>query len=279
MAFEQYKAFLDEARCICRSMIERGFKSCCTKADTITMEATLSEAKLVATPVDSKSCCDTDVSDCAGLESAPTPGCKVGCCSAVEAEVPRKGTCVGPCDSMSCCDKKEEIQGFYGGKKPDSCCSTNMQPDDCCGSTKRSGAAWNKPEPANCCGIPGIPGDSCCSIKPSNGRCGSKKDYTRSGKVSTSAGCCKSEPERSADLCCSVDDQNQPKLNCRNEVTDIEKGGGTEFVRIRVTGMTCNGCSENLKRNLAAYGARDSKSNRKPLHKITGFTSCVLLIS
>ncbi|KAI1812060.1 heavy metal translocatin [Poronia punctata] len=81
-------------------------------------------------------------------------------------------------------------------------------------------------------------------------------------KTSTSIGtedtCYASSNEKCIDE--SRDQLTAPQAGCRAQAGDVEKGQG-EMVRIGVAGMTCNGCGENLKRKLAAHGARNIHVN------------------
>ncbi|KAJ2990292.1 hypothetical protein NUW58_g3020 [Xylaria curta] len=345
MAFEQYQSFLDNVRCICRSMIERGYKSCCKTSEAGT-EAQGPTAPLLGVGGNEKDCCR--------LPAKPTTaGGMAGCCSTNKV----KGQCsVGGagkpqpdkcCDSKqaskSCCSGEEQLDDCCGGqKRPDNCCASKTEPDICAKKKPDSGCGGKK-QPSKCCASKAKPEivdarrefDGCCSDKKqpdicctsgtktenacakqeSNDCCGGKKQISNCCADETKLEdlCAKQEPDNCCggkkqsdnyctskkglgndngaelgpgdgcnDGCCGKMKQSSCSTGgddrdecCRgeagctsgpdyhsagNEEIDVENGGGTA-VRIGVTGMTCNGCSDNLTRNLMANGVRNVRVN------------------
>ncbi|KAI3337220.1 heavy metal translocatin [Xylariaceae sp. AK1471] len=263
MAFSQYQSFLDNARCICRNMIERGFKSCCKMSDS-----EIEARQPNAAPLGSGSC-ETGRSDSCGLSDELAAGRKTDCCSVDRASGQLTVGSTGQREYGNCCDSNHESDHDRGDKEPldDYCGSSKKRPDNCCGSKTKSEDVCVKKEPSNCCITKQKSGGACGSKIPTNEFCSSKKRSNCSGDDSPPADCrdewCGGKAKRNMDPCCSMEKQGQlakPQVNNGNQAIDPEKCGG-KAVRISVTGMTCNGCSENLTRNLAANGLSNIRVN------------------
>ncbi|KAI0444723.1 E1-E2 ATPase-domain-containing protein [Xylaria telfairii] len=284
MAFAQYQSFLDNVRCICRSMIERGYKSCCKTPEAQTPNSVLA----------GPSGCNTRKEDCCGVAARPTAGRKADCCSTDKITGQRQcsASVAGKSKSAKCCDS-EQVSGSRPSGEED-CCGSKMKLEDRCG----------KQGPGDCCGTATKPdvgdscGDDCCGDNELSDNCCANEtlsedfcvkqrlndyDNTKLGlNDGCSGGCCGDKRisscasdggllENTRDACCCGKDgcasgarsnttkQYQPvkpKVGNRNDEADIERGSD-KMVRIGVTGMTCNGCSDNLARNLAANGVRN----------------------
>ncbi|KAJ8122172.1 hypothetical protein ONZ43_g1566 [Nemania bipapillata] len=206
MAFAQYQSFLDNVRCICRSMIDRGFKSCCKSSEA---------------------------------------GARAGL----------KGGGKAP----------ETYQ--HSKEQLDDCCTRNEQPNTCCGSKALSEEILVKKKPDNCCGDKQKPRGGCGSKDRTNDCCSDNNASSCSNgndqPTSCLDECCGGKPKHTPDPCCNIEKQCQlviSHVGGKSESRDVEKGSGEE-VRVSVNGMTCNGCSENLERNLAANGAYNIRIN------------------
>ncbi|KAI0879170.1 E1-E2 ATPase-domain-containing protein [Hypoxylon argillaceum] len=249
MAFAQYQSFLDNVRCICRSMIDRGFQSCC-KAPEAGADAS------ARGPPSGSSGCRAIGKDCCGLPAKPTVDEKGDCCS------------TGKSRSDNCCGSGQASESYQRGKDQlDSCCSGNKLPDTCCGSKVQPEDIYAKQKLDDCCGDKQKPRDDCCSKDETIDCCSTKKTSccpSGSGAATSRPDeCCESKPKRIPSPCCNSEKQCQlvsPQIGHGNEAMDIEIGSGQE-IRISVNGMTCNGCSENLERNLAANGVHNIRIN------------------
>ncbi|KAI0907054.1 E1-E2 ATPase-domain-containing protein [Ustulina deusta] len=251
MAFEQYQSFLDNVRCICRNMIERGFKSCCKPSEAET------KAQMPNAVSPDVGGCKTSGKGCCKPSAKPTADGKAGCCSTDRVKGKRQ-----------CCNNSQEPRCSQNGEKlPDDCCSGKKRTNDCCNGKTKSEAVEVNQGLDSCCGT-GQKTKECCSNKNgTDGLCGSKKRSSCSTDGSPPASCrdecCGGAAKRIPDPCCAIEKQCQlpkPQVDGRDKAIDVEKGSG-EAVRIGVSGMTCNGCSENLARNLTANGARNIRVN------------------
>ncbi|KAI8952402.1 E1-E2 ATPase-domain-containing protein [Xylaria longipes] len=274
MAFAQYQSFLDNVRCICRSMIERGYKSCCKTSEVGTGD----QAPNAVLPAQSS--CNTGKENCCGVPA----GAKADCCPIDNIKGQRQcsTSLTGKSKSAKCCDS-----GLASGSRQsaeEDCCGGKMKPEDlcakqgldnCCGTSTKSEAGDSCS--GGCCG--GKMKTEGLSVKQGLDNCDGAK---LEPKDSCSGGCCGNKErsscasdggllENARDECCNVGagcvpgprsstkKQYQPaklKVGNSNDEIDVERGSG-KTVRIGVTGMTCNGCSDNLARNLAANGARN----------------------
>ncbi len=127
--FEQYQSFLDNVRCICRNMIERGFKSCCKPSEAETkaqMQMQSLRTWAVAKQAE-KGCCKPS--------AKPTADGKAGCCSTDRVKGKRQ-----------CCNNSQEPRCSQNGEKlPDDCCSGKKRTNDCCnGKTKSEAVEVNQ---------------------------------------------------------------------------------------------------------------------------------------
>ncbi|KAI1751492.1 E1-E2 ATPase-domain-containing protein [Xylaria castorea] len=288
MAFAQYQSFLDNVRCICRSMIERGYKSCCKIPEAGT-EIQASNAVLAG-----QSACNTGKGNCCGAPARDTAGGKADCCPSNNIKGQRQCSTevVGKSKSAKCCDG-EQASGSRRSGEGD-CCSNKMKPEDlcakqgpdnCCGTSTKSEAGDSCSD--GCCGGKKLP-DNCCANKMKSEDLyieqglGDRDETKLVPKDSCRGGCCGNKRKSSCagggglfestrDECSdgkagcaprqysNTQKQCQPaklKVGNRNDEIDIERGSD-KTVRIGVTGMTCNGCSDNLTRNLAANGVRN----------------------
>ncbi|KAI1108918.1 E1-E2 ATPase-domain-containing protein [Nemania sp. NC0429] len=295
MAFAQYQSFLDDVRCICRSMIKRGFKSCCKPSKAV------AGAQGPATAPSGTSSCEAGGKDCCGssARSSVDVDKKAGCCSTNEANGQQLRCSVrgiGKAKPDSCCDSEQVSDAGHSGKeRVDNCCGGSKGSDTCCGGKSLLKDAYLQQEPDDCCGDNEGP-DTCCGGKSalndadleqgpdgccgtnhtsrevpghkdaSTECCGEKKTSTCSKdsiRAGCSDGCCGDKADGMPDPCCNIDERCQlasPPIIDRDVAVHTEKGSGEE-VRIGVTGMTCNGCSENLARNLAANGVHNIRIN------------------
>ncbi|KAI1125056.1 E1-E2 ATPase-domain-containing protein [Nemania abortiva] len=252
MAFAQYQSFLDNVRCICRSMIERGYKSCCqpseAKAEAGAQEPNSAPSGPSGCKASGKGCCEPS--------AKRSTNEKAGCCSTEKAKP--KSCCSGDQVSGSCRPGKQQLDDCCGGgRRPDTCCSSKAKPQNICDNQELDDCCGGKKKTKEGCGSKGG-NDNCCS---------SKKDSCCSSDGGASADlrdeCCGGKVKPVPDPCCNIEKQCQLKGSRgpdKNEEKDVEKGSGEE-VRISVTGMTCNGCSENLERNLAANGVHNIRIN------------------
>ncbi|KAI0486779.1 E1-E2 ATPase-domain-containing protein [Xylaria cf. heliscus] len=292
MAFAQYQSFLDNVRCICRSMIERGYKSCCKAPEAVT------GAQAPNATLPGKSACNTGKEDCCGSPARPTASGKANCCQPNDVKSPRQCSAgvTGKSRSAKCCDGEQGSGSRRGGEedccgskmKPEglcaqrglsSCCDTSTKSevgdscnDGCCGGKKLPGnCGTSKMKPQDLCANQGL--DDCDDIKPepkdscSGGCCGNKGRPSCSSDggllENTFNDCCDGKDKCTPEPCSSTKKQCQsakPKISNTNNEIDIERGSD-KAVRIGVTGMTCNGCSDNLARNLAANGVRNIRVN------------------
>ncbi|KAK5629525.1 hypothetical protein RRF57_005240 [Xylaria bambusicola] len=256
MAFDRYQSFLDDVRCICRNMIERGYKSCCKPSEGETKPKT----KKTVYP-DQGSCKASGEACC---RPAPPPvaepaiAARVGCCSTDGGKGQRQ--CCGSTQEPTTSPKDQE--------QSDSCCSSKKRADDSCSNKKtKPGNVIINQGPDNCCTTKQKPGN-CCNEKrgPDDSCCGNDK-FSCSINTSLLTGCqdecCGGTTTPLPDPCCAIEKQcpgvNSP-IGEKDQVIDIEKANA-QAVRIGVSGMTCNGCSENLSRNLAANGGRNIRVN------------------
>ncbi|KAI1349877.1 E1-E2 ATPase-domain-containing protein [Xylaria sp. FL0043] len=251
MAFEQYQSFLDNVRCICRSMIERGFKSCCKPSETE------DNAQMVDQASPGLSGCKAKGENCCRPAAKPTTSGKTGCCSASASQTQRQ-----------CRTNNQEHEGpGINDAQSDNCCSRKKRTDNCCNSKTPSEDLGVQQKLDNCCRTKQDSSDSCNGKNTTGGLCGSEQISSCSIDGILPAGCrdecCESKTDRLPDPCCTMEKQYQLAKEQDNEeikVIDLEKCSG-EAIRIGVSGMTCNGCSENLARNLAANGARNIRVN------------------
>ncbi|KAI0526411.1 E1-E2 ATPase-domain-containing protein [Xylaria bambusicola] len=256
MAFDRYQSFLDDVRCICRNMIERGYKSCCKPSEGETNPKT--KAKVYP----SQGSCKVTEEDCCRpappLAAEPAIAAKAGCCSADG----RKG-------QRQCCGSTQEPAAASSDREQsDDCCSGKKRTNDCCSSKKTTpGNAVINQGPRNCCSTEQKPDDSCANKRGTGDSCCGNK--TLSCSINTSPPmacrdeCCGGTGTPSPDPCCAIEKQDpgaDPRMGEKDQVIDIESANG-QAVRIGVSGMTCNGCSENLSRNLAANGGRNIRVN------------------
>ncbi|KAI0460539.1 E1-E2 ATPase-domain-containing protein [Xylaria acuta] len=287
MAFEQYQSFLDNVRCICRSMIERGYKSCCKTSEA----GTGAQAPNAVLP--GQSACNTGKEDCCGVPARGTAGGKADCCSTDDiggqrqcsAGVTGKSKSAKRCDSEQasgsrrsgeedCCGSKMKPEALCAKQGSDNCCGTSTKSeagdscnDGCCGGKKLSdNYCASKMKPEDLCVKQGL--DDCDDTKLEQDGCGGGCCGNRGRSSCASDG---GLPENARDECCdgkagcapgprsSTKNQHQPaklRIGNNNDEIDVERGSD-KTVRIGVTGMTCNGCSDNLTRNLAANGVRN----------------------
>ena len=252
MAFDRYQSFLDDVRCICRNMIERGYKSCCKPSEGAPkpkIKNAVSPAQC-ACKASGDGCCRPSPPPEAGLVAAA----KAICCSTDKSEG----------KSQCCSSPQKPSTSPSGQQQSDGCCSGKIQTKNCCSSKTKPANAVNdqglgktcaaKQEPKGGCNKKGTV-KSCCDQEESNY---SINDSQRAGCRDE---CCKSPVMSVSESCCAIEKQylgGTSPLVEKDQQTDIEKADG-QVVRIGVSGMTCNGCSENLSRNLAANGARNSK--------------------
>ncbi|KAI0540845.1 E1-E2 ATPase-domain-containing protein [Xylaria digitata] len=319
MAFEQYQSFLDNARCICRNMIERGYKSCCktTEVEAKAQKPNAAVAGSSNCKASGKSCCAPKPTAGQEADACSTDGGQgqrqfpVGdtkksgpgtCCNDVKDSQSRQqsdGRCggkkqTGNCSSGkkqidNCCSSKKQTDDYCSSKKQiDGCCSSNKQIDDCCSSKKQTNDCCSiKKQTDNCCSDKTKsedtcakqsldnccrprqkkPGDDCCSKNQANGSREAKRASSCSTDGGSSVGCrdrcCEGKAKRTPNPFYSTEEQCllvNPQIGNRNKSADVERGND-EAVRIGVTGMTCNGCSDNLARNLSANGACNIRVN------------------
>ncbi|KAI1421667.1 E1-E2 ATPase-domain-containing protein [Xylaria sp. FL1777] len=250
MAFEQYQSFLDNVRCICRSMIDRGFKSCCKPSED---EPKAQVPKSTSSDLAS---CTASGRDCCRPAIKPTAAGKAGCCSTDGSKGQRQ------CRNSS----QEPINPKGCDEQSDGCCSSKKQTDSCCNSKTKSENAGVRPGLNNCCGTGQKSGAGCSSNPRPGGLCCSEEKSSCSIDDSPSAGCrdeCCQSNAKLPDPCCSTMKQYQlaePGIDEGDKAIDVERGSG-KAIRIGVSGMTCNGCSENLARNLAANGVHNIRVN------------------
>ncbi|KAJ8127023.1 hypothetical protein O1611_g6614 [Lasiodiplodia mahajangana] len=249
MAFAQYQSFLDNVRCICRSMIERGYKSCCQTSEVGAQGPN-------SVPSGPSGCKDIGI-DCCKPSAKPTADKKAGCCS---TDKPKSGG--------GCCSDQVSVNRCSSEEQLVDCCGSKKRLDTCCNSkAAQPGNVSIKQKFDDCCGDNQKPADGCGSKIGKKNCCGEKKTSSCSSSGSSLADrrddCCGGKAKPVPDSCCSIEKKYQlisPQVNEKNGEIDVEKGSGEE-VRISVTGMTCNGCSENLERNLAANGANNIRIN------------------
>ncbi|KAI0430341.1 E1-E2 ATPase-domain-containing protein [Xylaria sp. FL1042] len=251
MAFEQYQSFLDNVRCICRSMIERGFKSCCKPSET---ESNAHMANQVSPDL---SGCKAKGNDCCRLPAQPTTGRKTGCCSANGTQTQRQ------CRT----DYQEHGGAPMSHGQSEDCCGRKKPTDDCCNTKTTSEDLGVQQKFDGCCATNQVSSDSSDDNNGTGALCSSKKmpgcSIDGCPPVGCRKECCGGKAERLPDPCCTVEKQCQlanPQSDEKAKAIDVEKCSG-EIIRIGVSGMTCNGCSENLARNLAANGARNIRVN------------------
>ncbi|KAI0544346.1 E1-E2 ATPase-domain-containing protein [Xylaria curta] len=289
MAFAQYQSFLDNVRCICRSMIERGYKSCCKPS-----EAEIKAQSPNAVPA-VQNTCNSGKEDCCGVPAKHTAGGKTDCCSVDKGQRQCSTGVADKSKSTECCDSSQASGSRRKGEED--CCSSNMKPEglctkqgpiNCCDTSAKSkagdscndGCCGGKKLPDNCCADETksedlsieqilqdcdetklVPKDSCrgdccgnkrkSSCTSSGGRLENTRDECSDGK----AGSPPRQHSKTQKRCQTA----KPKAGNRNEL-DVERGFD-KAVRVGVTGMTCNGCSDNLTRNLAANGAHNIRVN------------------
>ncbi|KAI1172172.1 copper-transporting P-type ATPase [Nemania sp. FL0916] len=256
MAFAQYQSFLDNVRCICRSMIERGFKSCC-QASAVDLTA--------------PNGCGTAKEDCCSSSAKPTTNIPLACCSGDKPEnqkrqctVPTTGKenpnrCCGDIDISG--DRQSDLELL------DNCCGGVKRIEVCCDLKTGSMDVCVDQSPNECCSTRREPTDDCCS-KNKIDDCGTKN---KSPECSIEGGfpaechdesCC-GQAQGILDPCCDIEKQcsvTHPRIKSVSDTTGIEKGDRVR-ARIHVSGMTCNGCSENLARSLETNGAHDIRVN------------------
>ncbi|KAI1199993.1 E1-E2 ATPase-domain-containing protein [Nemania serpens] len=264
MAFAQYQSFLDDVRCICRSMIERGFKSCCKPAEAG------SGARGPATIPSGSSSCEASGKDCCGSSAMPSANVDntADCCSTNEAKDQQLRCQVSGTGQARSSSSEQAYEACHSGKEQlDDCCGSNKGVDTCCGGKAGLRDANVEQGSDSCCGANQKTGEGSGSKDGSTDCCGDKKVPCCSNDDSSHAdrrdGCCGGEPKGISDSCCNVDERRQlvnRRTSDRNVAVHLEKGNDEE-VRIGVTGMTCNGCSENLARNLAANGVHNIRIN------------------
>ncbi|KAI0976107.1 E1-E2 ATPase-domain-containing protein [Xylaria arbuscula] len=245
MAFEQYQSFLDSVRCICRSMIDRGFKSCCKPSEA--------DTKVQGTVSSDMVTCETDRKGCRQPSAKPKASGKAACCSTDGSRVQHQ-LCSGNQEPRTCQDEQ-----------PDDCCKSENLTNNCCSSKTQPEDALDQP----CCGTKQQSGD-CCNNKIRDhgiyGIYGSSK--TSSGltddgpTVGCRDACYEENARRLRGPCCSQESRLQLAKPQSNEEIKVEDVNNSDVaVRISVSGMTCNGCSESLTRSLAANGARNIRVN------------------
>ncbi|KAI1306381.1 E1-E2 ATPase-domain-containing protein [Xylaria venustula] len=247
MAFEQYQSFLDSVRCICRSMIDRGFTSCCKPSEA---DAKAQMQSAVSSDVKT---CQTDGKGCRQPSDKPTASGKAACCSTDGS--------------------KGQHQFYSGDQKPGN--SQDEQPDDCCKSEKLTNDCCNsKTQPqdtfTDCCGTKQQTGNGCNNEIRDHGICGvygsskTSSCLTDDGPtVGCRDACYEDNSRRLQGPCCSQGNKPQlakPQTQERSKVEDVNNNDDTA-IRVSVSGMTCNGCSESLTRSLAANGARNIRVN------------------
>ncbi|KAI0200667.1 hypothetical protein F4808DRAFT_147784 [Astrocystis sublimbata] len=157
MAFAQYQSFLDNVRCICRSMIERGYKSCCKPPGAGTESP--DRIAVVAGPSNG----DARKKSCCSVPAGPTVTGKAGCCPTSETQAQSRPRCsagsTGKSKSSGCCGSKQVVGNGCGEVK--NSCSSTMKPKESCA----------KPKSDNCCdtspkaGAEGSCNDGCCGTR------------------------------------------------------------------------------------------------------------------
>ncbi|GAW21714.1 hypothetical protein ANO14919_112380 [Xylariales sp. No.14919] len=254
-AFQQYQSFLDNVRCICRDMIERGYKSCCNTSDvgTKTRKPNVGSMGSVSCKASEKDCCT----------SKPTAVQKVGACSTARGKCQRQFLSEKS-GSGTCCNSEQDSRSF---QQPDDCCSGKKQTGNCRSKGMGSEDACVRQSLDSCCNAEQKLGDGCGDKSQANCLNGDNEfsgcSTDGGSPVDGRGGCCEDKIKCTPSPCCTTKEQRRlanPQTGNRNESIDVEKGKG-EAIRIGVTGMTCNGCSDNLARNLAANGVRNIRVN------------------
>ncbi|KAI0182563.1 E1-E2 ATPase-domain-containing protein [Xylaria flabelliformis] len=290
MAFAQYQSFLDNVRCICRSMIERGYKSCCKPSEAET-EAQAPNAVLAVQNI-----CNSGEKDCCGVPARRTTGGKTDCCSVDKGQRQCSTGVIGKSTSTKCCDGNQASKNRMDGEED--CCSSNMKPEglcvkqgpgNCCDTSTKSnagdscggGCCGSKKLPDNCCADEAksedlsieqrlddcdetklVPKDSCkgdCCGNKRKPSCTSSGGLLENTRDECSDGKARSAPRQHPNTQKRCQTAKAKVGNSGNEI-DVERGFD-KAVRVGVTGMTCNGCSDNLTRNLAANGAHNIRVN------------------
>ncbi|KAJ3577081.1 hypothetical protein NPX13_g3483 [Xylaria arbuscula] len=259
MAFDRYQSFLDDVRCICRNMIERGYKSCCKPSEGET------KPKINTAASPAKGGCKATGKDCCQPSSLPAAepsiGAKAGCCASDGSGGQSQCSKSSQKPIASASSQKQSGGCCSGKKKSNGCCNSKKQTIDCCNSKADSESVIGNQERGKCCTSKVKAGDG-CNKKESDKSCCDLEE-PNSSLVGCRDKCCKSPAVSVPDSCCNIEKKqlggSSPMLS-KYEPTDVEKAD-SKPIRIGVSGMTCNGCSDNLSRNLAANGACNIRVN------------------